>query len=125
MAVMLEFIDLIVPIATIREKYPGGWGGCLNDHQDVLGGRVWHDDHLFRDGAMSPEGMAALVQHWARMGFQTSEVKKGKTVWKDLCVVEGMFGGATRECDWLTVDCEQRIAYLKGTDPSEIVGRSR
>ncbi len=33
MAVALEFIDFIVPIAAIREKYPGGWEQCLKDHE--------------------------------------------------------------------------------------------
>jgi len=122
MAVMLEFIDLIVPISTIREKYPGGWDACLADHEPFLGRRVWHDDHLFRDGAMSPQDMGSLVQHWAQLGFQISEVKDGQTVWKDLCVVECMFGGPTRECDWLLVDRKERTAHLKGIEPGNIVG---
>ena len=50
MSVALEFIDFIVPISTIREKYPGGWEQCLKDHSPLLGGRVWHDDHLLRNG---------------------------------------------------------------------------
>ena len=125
MAVMLEFIDLIVPIATIRQKYPSGWDACLDDHEGVLGGRVWHDDHLFRDGTMSPRDMEILVDHWVGLGFQALEVRDGQTFWKDLCVVESMFGGATRKCDWLVVDRGQRTAYLKGTDPGKIVGPSR
>ena len=27
MAIVLDFIDLVVPIETIRQKYPGGWEG--------------------------------------------------------------------------------------------------
>ena len=125
MAVMLEFIDLIVPIETIRERYPGGWEACLEDHEPFLGGRVWHDDHLFRDGTMSPRDMEALVGQWVGRGFQASEVREGQTIWKDLCVVESMFGGPTRDCDWLVVDREQRVAYLQGTDPGEVVGPAR
>ena len=125
MAVMLEFIDLIVPIETIREKYPGGWAACLEDHEAVLGSRVWHDDYLFRDGTMSPRDMESLVQYWAQLGLQASEVRNGQTVWKDLCVVECMFGGATQACDWLVVDRKQRTAYLKGTDPGKVVGSAR
>jgi len=59
MAVALEFIDLIVPVAVIRTKYPGGWDQCLRDHEFLIGGRVWFDDHLFSDGAMSSRQMVA------------------------------------------------------------------
>ena len=54
MAIALEFIDFIVPIATIGEKYPGGWAQCLRDHNHLNGKRVWFDEHLLRNGAMSP-----------------------------------------------------------------------
>ena len=57
MAVAQEYIDFFVPIGIIRQKYPGGWEQCLCDHQHLIGGRVWHDEHLFRDGAMSPADM--------------------------------------------------------------------
>lgn len=40
MAIDSEFIDFIVPIATIRAKYPGGWDQCLEDHEHLFGGRV-------------------------------------------------------------------------------------
>ena len=29
MAIRLKFYDFIVPISTIRAKYPGGWDQCL------------------------------------------------------------------------------------------------
>ena len=61
MAIQLEFINLIVPIDTIKAKYPGGWEACLEDHKDAIGGRIWYDDYLFRDGAMSPMDMQFLV----------------------------------------------------------------
>jgi len=37
MAIALEFIDLVVPIETIRQKYPGGWEGCLRYHAPLIG----------------------------------------------------------------------------------------
>ena len=46
MAIALESIDFIVPIAVIRHKYPGGWEQCLIDHKHLIGERVWFDDHL-------------------------------------------------------------------------------
>ena len=54
MAIKLQFFDFIVTIKTIKKKYPGGWNQCLKDHNNLIGGRVWYDEHLFRDGAMSP-----------------------------------------------------------------------
>ena len=38
MAIALEFIDFVVPIALIRQKYPGGWEQCLQDHERLIGG---------------------------------------------------------------------------------------
>ena len=70
MAVALEFIDFIVPIALIRAKYRGGWEKCLQDHSRLIGGRVWYDEHLFRDGAMSPRDIQSLIDEWEGLGFQ-------------------------------------------------------
>ena len=61
MAIKLEFFDIIIPIKTIKKKYPGGWKKCLKDHDGDIGGRVWYDEHLFRDGAMSPNDIGNLV----------------------------------------------------------------
>lgn len=32
MSVESEFIDFLVPIKIIKEKYTGGWEQCLKDH---------------------------------------------------------------------------------------------
>lgn len=122
MAISLEFIDFVIPIATIRAKYPGGWQQCLTDHRALLGGRVWHDDHLLRDGAMNPRDIEALVEEWTALGLQPTETIDGQRIWKDVSVVESIFGGATLPCSWLEFDSEQRCAYLKGQPPGEIIG---
>lgn len=122
MAIALEFIDFVVPITVIRKKYPGGWEQCLRDHGPLLGGRVWHDEHLFRDGTMNPNDIKAVVERWSDLGFKMIETEPGQQVWKDVCVVESMFGGPTLPCDWI-VDTELRIAYLKGTEPGAVIGR--
>ena len=123
MAIALEFIDFVVPITVIRKKYPGGWEQCLRDHGPLLGGRVWHDEHLFRDGTMNPNDIKAVVERWSDLGFKMIETEQGQQVWKDVCVVESMFGGPTLPCDWIIVDTELRIAYLKGTEPGAVIGR--
>ena len=98
MAIVLEFIDFVVRRSTIEEKYPGGWAGCLRDHRYDIGGRVWYDDHLFRDGAMNPLDMQSIADNWEKLGFELQEEIDGKPVWKDVCVVQGMLGGVTLPC---------------------------
>ncbi len=123
MAVMTEFLDLIVPVAIIEEKYPGGWAQCLRDHQPALNARVWFDEHLFRDGAMNPEAMEALLKEWWKLGFDCYEERDGKTCWKDLCVYDGSLSRSPVVCDWLLEDAATRSVYLKGTPMGEVVGR--
>lgn len=120
---MTEFLDLIVPISTIEEKYPGGWEQCLIDHQPAIGGRVWFDDWLFRDGAMNHPAMEALLGEWWKLGFECHAEKDGRRYWKDVCVFEGRAGGTGMPCDWLGVDMVSQTVYLKGTEPGEIRGR--
>ena len=70
MSISTEFIDFIVPIETIRQKYPGGWEQCLKDHENLINGRVWFDDYLFRDGAMGPLDIESIVERWEAIGFE-------------------------------------------------------
>ncbi len=125
MAIQLEFIDFIVPISIIEKKYPGGWNQCLNDHKNLVGGRVWYDEYLFRDGAMNPMDVESLVNEWQMLGFNThSENEDGRPIeWVDVCVCEGMLGGPTLKCNWLEVNTSTQTACLKGSGHSEPVGR--
>ena len=125
MAIALEFIDLVVPIALIRQKYPGGWAQCLQDHERLIGGRVWFDEYLLRDGAMNPADIESLVEEWMSLGFQPTAEVDGQRIWQDCCVVESMLGGPTLPCDWLELSEDGRSAWLKGTQPGEIKGRQK
>ena len=122
MAVSLEFINLVVPIRTIREKYPGGWEQCVRDHSSLIGGRVWYDEHLFRDGAMNAMDMDGTVAGWAAKGFETMQVVDGRSTWCDVCVVE-VPGGSTVSCSWLEVDETKEIAWFKGAPQGDVAGR--
>ncbi len=122
MSIKLEFIDFIVPIAVIRQKYPGGWEGCLEDHSNLIGGRVWYDEHFFRDGAMNPVDNNSLIEEWTGLGFDPFDEHSGRKCWKDMCVVESSFGGPTLPCAWLEFDRKQRIAYLVGQPAGQIIG---
>jgi len=119
MAIHTEFIDLIVPIETIRRKYPGGWEQCLQDHAPLLGGRVWHDDFLLRDGAMNPMDMQRLVEEWESRGFTSTAEVNGKKHWVDFCVHD-MMGGVTLNCDWIVRASRRTVAHSSDPHP-EIV----
>ena len=53
MLIELEFIDFVVPIDLIRQKYQGGWAQCLQDHERVIGRGFGFADHLLREGGGS------------------------------------------------------------------------
>ena len=125
MAIALEFIDFIVLRRAIEEKYPGGWEKCLADHKGLIGGRIWYDDHLFRDGAMNPRDIEALVATWEDIGLEPFTKVDGNKAWKDFCVVEGMFGGPTLPCDWIEISQDGYSAHLKGADQDEIASTYR
>ncbi|HEX4584897.1 MAG TPA: hypothetical protein VH183_08720 [Burkholderiaceae bacterium] len=113
----------MIPIARIRESYPGGWEQCLLDYAALLGRRVWYDQHLFRDGAMSPSEARMRVEGWAVLGFEPTETRRQGLYWKDLCVVDSCHNGPTRPCDWLAFDPVSRTAYLAGAEPGPLVCR--
>lgn len=119
MSINSEFINFIVPIETIKAKYPGGWEQCLLDHSFLLNGRCWHDDYLFRDGAMSPMDMKCLAERWQEMGFVMTKEVNGETQWADFCVCEQIFGSAY-ECDWLVDVPEGAIAHINDPHPEII-----
>ncbi len=123
MAIQTEFIDFIVSIHAIRAKYPGGWEACLKDHAPLIGGRVWYDDYLFRDGAMSPHDIGMLVEEWTALGLVGRAQVDGQECWIDFCVHEAMFGGATLPCTWLVPHVGSSVAHVD--DPgSDVIGRS-
>ena len=121
MAVCTEFINLIVPIQVIKDKYPGGWEQCLEDHKNKINRSVWFDEHLFHDGTMNPMDMESLVERWGKLGFECIGHRVGNPYWKDVCVVEF---GPTMPCDWIAVDRKTRGVYLKGTEPGVLIGRN-
>lgn len=123
-AVALEFINFIVPIFVIKMKYPGGWGQCLKDHDDLIGETLWYDDYLLRNGAMSSVGIEDLVKYWTELGLTPISIVEGKRTWSDCCVIEHMFGGLTLDCSWIGITEDGRAAFLKGTEPGSIVGRT-
>lgn len=122
MSVYLEFINLIIPRDHIDTVYKGGWDQFISDNQSAIGGRIWFDDHLMRDGAMSPGDMGLLIDLWKDIGLSPIGEKDGTKFWEDCCVVDTMFG-ATLPCDWIEFTEDGRSAFLKGTEPGELATR--
>jgi len=123
MSVRLEFISFIVRRDKIDQKYPGGWDQCLKVHKNFIGGRVWYDNYLLRNGAMDSEDIKYLLEYWVSLGFEGIVTKNGQENWgDDLCVVDAL-GGPTLPCDWIENIKEDNVVYLKGTEPGSIIGR--
>jgi hypothetical protein len=123
MAIGLEFINLIIPIALIRDRYPGGWEACLRDHTPVLGKRVWYDEYLFRDGALSPDEVKARMEGWAILGFEPMHREGGGWRWEDLAIVDCAAGGATMPCHWLDVDLSDQSASFAHAPRTSLITR--
>ena len=119
MAIPTECINFIVPIEVIKAKYPGGWEQCLLDYSHLLQGRCWHDDFLFRNGAMNPMDMERLAKRWEAMGFVSTQEKVGKTKWADFCFYEELCGSAY-PCDWLVEAPDGVVAHINDPHPEII-----
>lgn len=124
MAIALEFIDFIIPIKKIDLVYPGGFNQLKKDYGIVgnSSGRFWHDDYLFRDGAMNPMDITSIVDEWEKLGLKGVVELNGQRQWKDFCVVEGMMGGPTLPCDWLNYDSDDDCVYFNEKPKGEIIG---
>jgi hypothetical protein len=120
MAIALQFANFIVPRAVIRDRYPGGWSACLNDHRSLIGGRVYYDDHLFRDGAMGWDGIERLLREWSARGFVPTVTADGREFSKDVCVID-VFSGTLWPCDWVTRQ-GAFVAHHAGIEPGKLRG---
>lgn len=127
MAIKLEFIDIIIPIAKVDLVYPGGFSQLKKDYSidGNVTGRHWHDQYLFRDGAMNPMDIEELVTEWEKLGLKGIVEINGQKQWKDFCVVEGMYDGPTLPCDWLVYEDDNNCVYFKGSPKGDLIGPIR
>lgn len=119
MAVMLEFINILVPFSAIDRVYRGGAARFREEFAEQLG--VWWDRHLFRCGAMNQIDMQLWVEELERMGLKRFRKKSGKRITGDIAIATLEFG-IEGNCDWLSIDNDQGIAWLRGTESGEIAG---
>ena len=124
MAVALEFLNLVIPIKKIEQHYGGGWEQYLDDHEQLIGRRLWFDDHLLRDGAKDPKDMSKLIDEWVDIGLRTIEETNGKPRWVDCRVIASIFNAPKLPCNWVQLSPNGWSASLKGHPPGEIVGRA-
>ena len=110
MAVRLEFIDVIIPVAYVDVVYPGGWEAF---EATRIEGSIWTDGELVRDGAMNAMDIQMIVAEWEALGLVGQAEVDGRLVWRDFCVVEGLFGGPTLPCAWLAFDSRRMEARLR------------
>ena len=103
MAVILDYINLIVPIEKIEEHYPGGFSQYKIDLKDSMGREIWYDEYIVRDGAKSEYDIDLLIPEWELCGLKGTVAVDGKDHWADFCVVHP-FEGATLPCDWLKTE---------------------
>jgi hypothetical protein len=118
MAIWLHFINVLVPITTIEKKLKIDFDEFFEKYNK---GIKFHDKHLFATGAMGAEHIEEIVKYFESEGFTTIELIDGKEHFKDLCVVEVLFGGSTRLCEWLEFNASDSSAWLKGTEKGELV----
>ena len=118
MAIWLHFINVLVPITTIEKKLKVDFEEFFEKYDK---GIKFHDKHLFATGAMGAEHIEEIVKYFESKGLTTIELIDGKEHFKDLCVVEVLFGGSTRPCDWLEFNARDSSAWLKGTEKGELV----
>ncbi|AJE03578.1 hypothetical protein [Geobacter pickeringii] len=107
MAIVLECINVIIPIATIIEHIG------LDGFQQHLGQNDCHDDYLYRTGAMNQIDVQLIIEHWQKLGLKPTGKRDGELYWKDLCVVYSS-QGSTRPCNWLEYDPEMNIVRYRG-----------
>jgi hypothetical protein len=111
-AVLAECLNVIVPVGTLEERYPGGVKGyelsCPNQ-------TFCRDQHLTRVGFMSPADLERFV---ASITTSTALTLRDEGGFVDIAVVD-MIGGPTAPCSWLEFDdldgCPQ--CWLTGTEP--------
>ena len=124
MAVYCEFINFIIPIKNIDSVYPGGFEKFKSDNLKMFKGRYWHDEFLFRDGAMNSVDISELKKHWEKMGLIGIEDPNGEKKWKDFCVVDSVMG-PTLPCEWLRFDGKTSSASFKEACEDDLKGPNR
>lgn len=121
MAVRLQFINLIIPVATL-DRVLAAEGGFEHAIRPLAGDMLWYDEHLCRvDGAMNWGDVDWMVERWEAHGLQGLVGATPHQWWKDFALCASL-RGPTFPCDWLVYDAADNCVFMKGTDKGEIAG---
>ncbi|HSC46641.1 MAG TPA: hypothetical protein VLG68_01000 [Gammaproteobacteria bacterium] len=126
MAIRLQFISLVIPVATLDKtlRGEGGFTGFLQRNAAWLGEMVWHDGQLCRtEGAMNWSDVDEMVTRWEAYGLQGLVGLGQGQWWKDFAICASG-RGPTYPCDWLQYDASDNCVYLTGTPKGAVVGES-
>jgi hypothetical protein len=118
MALKLEYINVIVPVARIRDTF--GDDDYVRRFA-VSTATTWSDGRLYREGCMNPYDLEEILTEWKERGLTVSVTRDGQTHWQDLCVVNSG-QGPSFPCEWLAYDRQTNTAWLKGYPPGVAVG---
>ena len=118
MAIQLEFCNIIVPVAKIKEKLGDK---VFKDKYSMNTDTTWNDGLLWRDGCMDDSVLSDLLDGWEELGFELIEVIDSQKYWKDVCVVNSNFG-PSHPCNWIEYNKETNTVWYKGVDPGIPVG---
>ncbi|HEV2112019.1 MAG TPA: hypothetical protein VGT99_11750 [Gammaproteobacteria bacterium] len=122
MAIRLQFINLIIPVATLERLLAPEESGFLRAEDPSLGDMVWHDAYLCRiEGAMNWADVEEMVARWEARGLQGLVGASPQQWWKGFAVCASR-RGATFPCDWLVYDAADNCVHLAGTPKGEIAG---
>jgi hypothetical protein len=115
MAVALEHINIIVPIAAIeRSRLPGGFRALQDRIARTSFCTCSYDGQLFCEGTVDPGAVNEILLKWEFYGLHAVERQGGIPRSRDLCVVD-RFGGPRLPCDWLELDLGLGLARMKET----------
>lgn len=118
MAIRLQFISLVIPLATLERS---GFRELVHAVQ-LPDDMQWRDAHLCRvDGAMNWPAVDEMVARWEIRGLQGLVGVAPKQWWKDFAVCASR-RGPTFPCDWLEYDAADNCVYLSGTAKGEVRG---
>jgi hypothetical protein len=126
LAIYIEFVDLIIPIATIEQCSAIGGLQYLQRRPALLGDMWWYDEFLCRaEGSMNSGDIPSMIAYWERRGLRAYTGQGEGRVWGDFCVAVGSRGPFGLPCDWLTFDESRSWAWLTGRPEGERIGPPR
>ncbi|MGE5626023.1 MAG: hypothetical protein ACM3ZT_10800 [Bacillota bacterium] len=123
MAIRLQFINLVIPIATL-DRVLAPEGGFERILRPLAGDMLWFDEYLCRvDGAMNWGDVDSMVERWEAHDLQGLVGAEPHQWWKDFAICASR-RGPTFPCDWLVYDAVDNCVYLAGTEKGAVNGPS-